>query len=82
MRACMKKPDALGDDAYVAVLSFTYNVGIGAACQSTLMRKLNAGDLRGACDQLPRWVHDGGRVIKGLVRRRTSERALCLAGAL
>lgn len=80
MRACMKQPDALPDDTYVAILSFTYNVGVGAACRSTLMRHVNRGDLRAACDQLPRWNKDNGRVIRGLTNRRASERALCLAG--
>lgn len=80
MRGCLKAPDALSDKTYVAVLDFTYNVGGGQACSSTLFRKLNAGDVRGACDQLPRWVRDNGRVIQGLVNRRVSERALCLEG--
>lgn len=80
MRACLKRPDALPDPVYLAALSFTYNVGTGAACASTLFRHLNAGQLRAACDQLPRWVRDNGRVIQGLVNRRVSERALCLSG--
>lgn len=80
MRACLKRPDALPNETYLAVLSFTYNVGGKQACSSTLFRKLNAGDLRGACDQLPRWVRDNGRVIKGLVNRRVAERDLCLSG--
>lgn len=80
MRACLKHPDDLTDPTYVAILSYTYNVGGGAACASTLYAKLNAGDVRGACDQLPRWVRDNGRVIPGLVNRRVSERDLCLSG--
>lgn len=80
MRACLKHPDALSDQTYIAILDYTYNVGGGAACTSTLYRKLNAGDVAGACDQLPRWVRDNGRVIPGLVNRRASDRDLCLAG--
>jgi len=80
MRACLRRPDDLADDTYLAVLSFTYNVGAGAACGSTLFKYLNAGDVRAACDQLPRWVRDNGKVIPGLVNRRKSERDLCLAG--
>jgi lysozyme len=80
MRACLRDPDGLPDPVYLAALSFAYNVGTGAACASTLFRHLNAGDLRAACDQLPRWVRDNGRVIQGLVKRRLSERALCLTG--
>lgn len=80
MRACIRQPDALPDQTYVALLSWTFNVGVGAACRSTLVRMINAGDLRGACNQLPRWVKDNGVVIRGLVNRRVSERALCLEG--
>lgn len=64
----------------VALLSWAYNVGTGAACSSTLIKLANAGDLRGACDQLLRWNRAGGRVINGLTRRREAERQLCLEG--
>ena len=64
----------------VAFLSWTYNVGVGAACKSTLVRKANAGDLRGACNELLRWDKAGGRVVNGLTKRRQAERALCLEG--
>ena len=59
--------------------SFTYNVGVGAFNGSTLLRKAKAGDLEGACEELPRWVYAGGRKLKGLVIRREAERELCLA---
>lgn len=62
----------------IALISWTYNVGATAACRSTLVRKANSGDLRGACNELPRWNRAGGRVIKGLTNRRLSERSLCL----
>jgi lysozyme len=80
MRRCMKEPDGVPDGAYVAVLSWSYNVGTGAACKSTLMRKLNAGDIRGACNELPKWNRAGGRAVKGLSNRREAERKLCLEG--
>lgn len=63
-----------------ALASFVYNVGEGAFARSTLLRKLNQGDLRGACHELPRWVYAQGRKLKGLVNRRATERELCLAG--
>lgn len=62
-------------DAYV---SWTYNVGVGAACSSTLLRKLNAGDYAGACKELSRWTYAGGRQLAGLVKRRDAERRQCL----
>ena len=80
MLACMKYPQDLSDKTYVAILDFTFNVGVGAACKSTLMRKLNAGDVAGACNEMPRWVRDNGRIIKGLVNRRASSRAMCFEG--
>ncbi|MBL3584044.1 lysozyme [Rhodovulum sulfidophilum] len=40
--------DRIPDRSYVAILDWAYNVGLGAAARSTLIRKLNAGDLRGA----------------------------------
>ncbi|AIS17521.1 hypothetical protein LT40_08970 [Pseudomonas rhizosphaerae] len=61
-----------------ALVSFTYNVGEGNFTKSTLLRKLNAGDTAGAAEQFSRWVHAGGKVLSGLVKRRAAERALFL----
>lgn len=79
---CLNVPSGVKyrDEWKIAVVSWSYNVGLGAACKSTLVRKANAGDLRGACNELPRWNRAGGRIIKGLVNRRVTERKLCLAG--
>lgn len=63
----------------VALSSWTYNVGAGAACGSTLARLANAGDWRGACNQLPRWNKAGGKVVRGLTNRRAAEQKLCLS---
>lgn len=65
----------------VALTSWGYNVGTGAACASTLARRANAGDWRAACDQLLRWDRAGGVVVRGLTNRRAAEHALCV-GAL
>lgn len=80
MRACLTRPDAIPEKPYVAFLSLAYNVGAGTFCQSSVARKANAGDLRGACDALMLYVNAGGRRIQGLVNRRTAERKLCLEG--
>ena len=72
---CLKHPVPIG--MKIALVSWTYNVGAGAACKSTLVRKANAGDLKGACNELPRWNRGGGRVIRGLSNRRGAERAMC-----
>lgn len=63
-----------------ALASFVFNVGEGAFVRSTLLRKLNAGDTRGACNELPRWVYAKGRKLAGLVKRRDTEREICLIG--
>jgi lysozyme len=70
---CVKVPLARHEAA--AVLSWSFNVGVGAACKSTLMRKLNAG--QPFCAELSKWTYAGGRQLKGLVKRREQERAMC-----
>ena len=74
---CLIAPVPVG--MKIALVSWTYNVGAGAACRSTLVRKANAGDLAGACNELPRWNRADGRVWRGLTNRRLSERAMCHA---
>lgn len=68
------------DPTYEAFVSFTYNVGVSAFCHSTLVRKANNGDIRGACDELLNWDKAGGRTLPGLTARRKLERDLCLQG--
>ncbi|XBC27844.1 lysozyme [Leminorella grimontii] len=70
----------LPDETRAALYSFTYNVGTGAFSRSTLLKKLNAGDGKGACNELKRWTYAGGKVWKGLVTRREIEREVCLWG--
>jgi lysozyme len=73
---CIKRP--LATHEAVAVLSWSYNVGTGAACKSTLVRKLNAGAKPAEwCAELSRWTKAGGRELRGLVKRRADERAMC-----
>lgn len=78
IQRCIKVP--ISDKQVIAFTSFSYNVGSGAFCKSTLLRKLNAGDARGACNELPRWNKAGGKAWKGLTRRRADEQKLCLEG--
>tara|TARA_R100001198_G_scaffold51472_1_gene28829 strand:- start:25 stop:546 length:522 start_codon:yes stop_codon:yes gene_type:complete len=72
--ASVKVPLTQGQ--FDALVSFTFNVGAGAFRLSTLLRVLNEGDYRAAAKQFDRWVHGGGKVLPGLVRRRRDERAL------
>lgn len=70
----------LPEPTRAALASFVYNVGAGNFARSTLLRKLNQGDLRGACHELSRWVYAGGKRFNGLVSRRATEKEICLAG--
>jgi lysozyme len=62
----------------IAVVSVSYNIGIGAFCKSTMARKFNAGDVQGACDAFLLWDKAGGIRWRGLTNRRKAERELCL----
>jgi len=63
----------LTGDRLSAIADFAYNVGLGALQASTLRRVVNAGAWDQAKTQLMRWVRGGGRVLPGLVKRRTAE---------
>jgi lysozyme len=76
LKRCVKVP--LHQHEYDVFVSFAYNVGETAFCNSTLVRKLNAGDYVGACNELDRWVYAGGRKVQGLVNRRAEEKTKCL----
>ena len=76
--ACVSQP--LTDGQRAAFVSFAFNVGEGAFCGSTLVRKANAGDIDGACAELSRWTYARGKQLPGLIKRRAAERQLCEAG--
>lgn len=71
---CVHAP--LKDHEAAALLSFTFNVGEGTLCRSTLARMANAGQ-PGWCAQLERFVYARGVKLPGLVKRRKAERAMC-----
>lgn len=56
-----------------ALTDFAYNCGIGALAGSTLLKKLNAGDIYGAALEFGRWNKSGGVVLAGLTKRRAME---------
>ncbi|WP_334069855.1 lysozyme [Acinetobacter colistiniresistens] len=68
----------VSQNQFDALVSLTYNIGENAFKGSTLLKKLNARDYQGAADQFLVWNRGGGKVMKGLVRRRDAERALFL----
>ena len=59
-----------------------YNIGPTIACNSTASRLLSAGDIEGACNQLPRWnkakIMGAYVELPGLSKRRVKEQELCL----
>lgn len=61
---------------FSALVSFAYNVGTGALYDSTLLRKLNKKDYKGAANEFLRWNKAGGKVLPGLTRRRLAEKDL------
>ena len=85
IKTCVTVP--LTQNEYDAYVSFAYNVGSRAFCQSTLVKKLNLGDFKGACDELLRWrffqgkdcaLPENRRLCGGLVKRRDAEYRQCL----
>jgi lysozyme len=71
---------ALPDERFVALTSFAFNVGVKAACGSSVVGRINEGRTRDGCDALLKWNRAAGIVFPGLTRRRQAERALCLKG--
>jgi GH24 family phage-related lysozyme (muramidase) len=67
---------SINQNQFDALVSFCYNVGKEALRTSTLLKKLNAGDVVGASNEFEKWVHGGGKVLPGLVTRRKAEKAL------
>lgn len=55
------------------LVSFVFNVGIGAFRKSTLLKKLNASDYYAVPTELMKWTRAGGKVVQGLVNRRKAE---------
>jgi lysozyme len=66
----------VNDNQYGAMVSLCYNIGPGNFAKSTLVKKVNASDWRGAAEQFGVWNKAGGKVLAGLVRRRSAEAAL------
>ena len=69
----------LNQDQFDALVSLAYNIGTNAFSKSTLVKKLNANDIRGAADQFDVWVNAGGKRMQGLVNRRAREKALFIS---
>jgi lysozyme len=68
----------LSSNQFSALVSFSFNVGLGSLGNSTLLRLLNQGNYAGAADQFRLWTKAGGKTLEGLVHRRAEEKALFL----
>ena len=80
LKPYMTNPD-IPVGVQASLLELAYNVGIGAAGKSTMMKLANQGKYEQACKELDKWVKAGGGKVKGLVNRRADSKVnLCLAG--
>jgi len=79
LNQCVKVP--LHQYEYDAYVSLSYNIGSAAFCGSTLVKKLNAGDFDGACQQILRWDKFNGKPLAGLTKRRQAEYQQCKGAA-
>ena len=62
-----------------ALVSFSFNVGLGTLQRSTLRQRHNRGDYAGAAEEFLKYTKAGGKVLRGLENRRKDERALYLS---
>ena len=76
IKRCVHVP--LSQNEYDAYTSLAFNIGSGAFCSSTLVKKLNQSDYVGACNEIQRWHYFRGRSLDGLVKRRQAEFELCV----
>ena len=76
VKSCVTVP--LSQNEYDAFISLSYNIGANAFCKSTLVKKLNAGDYVGACNQILRWDKFKGQTLGGLTKRRQEEYKKCI----
>jgi len=72
-------PVKLTQGQFDALVSFSFNVGLGTLQRSTLRQKVLRGDMEGAAEEFLKYTIGGGKVLKGLVNRRNDERALFLS---
>jgi lysozyme len=72
-------PVPLTQGQFDALVSFSFNVGLGTLQRSTLRQKALRGDMAGSADELLKYCMAGGKILKGLQNRRIDERAMFLS---
>lgn len=68
----------LTQNEFDALVSFVFNIGISAFNKSTVRKMILAGDMVAAGNAFGMWIKNDGKIMKGLIRRRASEKALFL----
>lgn len=76
LRLC---PGGLNPGRFDALVSFSFNVGLGNLQRSTIRMKHNRGEFDEAADAFLMWTKAGGKELPGLVKRRKDERNLYLS---
>ena len=71
----------LTENQFAALVSWTFNVGVGAMRRSALIRRLNAGEYDAVPTELARWNKVKGAVVPGLSNRRAAEAGLWARGS-
>lgn len=66
----------INENEFGAFVSLAYNIGPGAFKKSSALRFFNTGHKKGAANAILLWDKAGGKVLKGLTRRREAERKL------
>lgn len=77
-RLCPASANSQG--IFDALVSFSFNVGLGNLQRSGLRMKTNRGEFQDAAEEFMKWTKAAGRVLPGLVKRRQDERAMYLSG--
>lgn len=73
---------AISQYQFDALVSFTFNLGVGNLRSSTLLKLVNARRFDAAVGEFKKWVMSKGKKLDGLVRRRTVESILFRSGSL
>lgn len=68
--------EEINDNQFGALVSFAFNCGLGNLAKSTLLQRINARDYLAALPEFQKWNRAGGKILRGLTRRRLSETAL------
>jgi lysozyme len=78
IRKCLHVDEQKYPWRFAAFVDASFNLGPGTVCKSSMVRKMNAGDVAGACKAFELYTKANGKFVQGLLNRRYVEHALCL----